>query len=141
MNKLFKNKKVCITILVICILILLGVIIAVTIKGDKDNTESEKGGLKQEVIVHESDKDTVEEKAAGGLTESDSEDGPVLDEDKMIDFNGSDAKAEDSETDRASGDSGNTGNGAGNESDDNNSNAKEDEDEESKDTGSWGAFY
>ena len=141
MNKIMKNKKLCVAILIICILILVGVIIAVAVRGDKDDTEIGKGSSKQEVIVHESDKDTVEEKAEGGLTESDSEDGPVLDEDKMIDFNGSDAKTEDDKTDSASSDSDDNAGEDNNADDSTDENPKEEEDEESKDTGSWGAFY
>lgn len=98
MNKLWKNKKVCIALLVICVLILAGVIIGIAVKGNKDETETGKTGSGQDVIVHDTDEDTVEEKAEGGLTESDSEDGPVLNEDNMIDFNGSDAKTEDNQT-------------------------------------------
>lgn len=153
MNKLLKNKKMCIALLVICILILAGVIIGIALKGDKDETETGKTGTGQDVIVHDADEDTVEEKAEGGLTESDSEDGPVLNEDNMIDFNGSDAETEDNRTDddKAGNESGgnetsgndNAGDGSGdntgNDSED--ENPKEDDEEDSEDTGSWGAFY
>lgn len=131
MNKLWKNKKICITILVICILILAGVIIGIALKGDKGETETGKGGSGQEIIVHESDEDTVEEKAEGGLMESDSEDGPVLNADNMIDFNGSDASGDNTGDDSA----------ADNADDSTDENPKEDDEEDSEDTGSWGAFY
>lgn len=153
MNKLWKNKKICIALLVICVLVLAGVIIGIAMKGNKDKTETGKTGSGQDVIVHDTDEDTVEEKAEGGLTESDSEDGPVLNEDNMIDFNGSDAKTEDNQTGDGKTESGADENESGgnedtgNESGDNNGNdsedenPKEDDEEDSEDTGSWGAFY
>lgn len=140
MNKLWKNKKVCIALLVICVLVLAGVIIGIAMKGDKDDVETGKTDLGQEIIVHESDENTVEEKAEDGLTESDSEDGPVLDENNMIDFNGSDVKAEESETDIAFDNSdGNAG--KDHTTDDSTDEYPKEEDGESKDTGSWGALY
>lgn len=140
MNKLWKNKKIRIALLVICVLILAGVIIGIAVKGNKDETETGKAGSGQDVIVHDTDEDTVEEKAEGGLTESDSEDGPVLNEDNMIDFNGSDAKDDNKADNGGKTDSEGSGNeNAGNDSED--ENPKEDDEEDSEDTGSWGAIY
>lgn len=163
MNKLLKNKKICVVILAICVLVLAGVIIGIALTGDKGETETGKTGSGQDVIVHDTDEDTVEEKAEGGLTESDSEDGPVLNEDNMIDFNGSDAKTEDNQTGDGKAESGAgenesggneaTGNesgdseSAGNDSEEDNAgdstdeNPKEDDEEDSEDTGAWGTFY
>lgn len=137
MKEIWKNKKIRIGILVLCILILIGVIIGIALNGDRNETGKEDDG--QDVIVYEADKNTVEKKDEGGLTESDSEDGPVLNEDNMIDFNGSDAKTEDNETDDGKTDKGSVGN-----KNNNNENSSDDdstEGENSGDTGTWGTFY
>ena len=107
---------------------LAGVII---IKSVEDEPENGKGGSGPGVVVHESDEETIEEKAEDGLKESDSEDGPVLDEDNMIDFNGSETK-DDHKTNSDDTDE---------PTHENLNDEEEEEDENSKDTGAWGTFY
>ena len=143
-------KKKYIIAIIIGVLLLMGLILVMTLGNDKVKTN--KDNTENDVIVHESDDDTVEEKAEGGLKESDSEDGPVLDEDTMIDFNGGDNQDEGNDTsddnqgdnskptDKPSDDkpSDSTENGDGG---DNEGEEPSEDDEDSKDTGAWGAFY
>lgn len=58
MREIWKNKKIRMGVLVLCILILVGVTIGIALKGDGNQTDKEDG--KQDIIVHETDKDTVE---------------------------------------------------------------------------------
>ena len=147
MKKMLKNKKLYITIIIICILILVGWIIGIVMNQGKE--PSGKNDSEQDVIVHETDENTVEEKAEAGLKESDSEDGPVLNEDNMIDFNGSDAKSDNDESEKNDVDDSKTDDKQGNDSEDNeDTNAtkpsddeQKEDDENSDDTGSWGIFY
>lgn len=141
-------KKKYIIAIIIGVLLLVGLILVFTL--GKDNGKTNKDNTDNDVIVHESDDNTVEEKAEGGLKESDSEDGPVLDEDTMIDFNGGDNQGEGSDTsggnqgdsskpnDKPS-DSTENGDDGNNEGEDPSEGGEEEED--SKDTGAWGTFY
>ena len=73
-------KKKHIAALTVSLVILLGVVIGVmVINGPKDRNS--------DYIIHEKDDDAVEIETENGLKQSESEDGPVLDEDNMIDFN------------------------------------------------------
>lgn len=140
-------KKKYIIAIIIGVLLLVGLILVFTL--GKDNGKTNKDNTDNDVIVYESDDNTVEEKAEGGLKESDSEDGPVLDEDTMIDFNGGENQGEDSDT---SGDnqgdnskptvkpSDSTENGDS-ENNEGEEPSEGEEEEDSKDTGSWGVFY
>ena len=141
-------KKKYIIAIIIGVLLLVGLILVLTLGKDKGKTGKENA--ENDVIVHETDENTVEEKAEDGLIESDSEDGPVLDEDKMIDFNGSDEQPEDgnkpvenqgdgSNTDSNPSD-GSNDNGDGDDTGEEPSEGEEEE-EDSKDTGVWGIFY
>lgn len=146
-------KKKYIIAIIIGVILLLGLILVLTLGKDKGKPDKDNAG--NDVIVHESDDDTVEEKAEGGLKESDSEDGPVLDEDTMIDFNGGDNKDEGNDTssgnqgdnskpnDKPSDDkpSDSTENGDGGNNEGEEPSEGEEEEEDSKDTGAWGAFY
>lgn len=81
-------KKKHIIALAIGLVVLLGLVIGImVINGQKDKNS--------DYTVHEKDDDTVEIESENGLNQSESEDGPVLDEDNMIDFNGSDADSSD----------------------------------------------
>lgn len=139
MREIWKNKKVRIGILGICILILIGLIIGIVLNGDKDKIGTGKENSGQDIIVHEADKDTVEEKAEDGLKESDSEDGPILNEDNMIDFNGSDAS--DSSEDEESSDEDSSEDEESNDEDSSEDDKKEEGEDGETDTGSWGIFY
>ncbi len=148
-------KRKYIIAIIIGVLLLVGLILVFTL--GKDNGKTDKDNTGNDVIVHESDDNTVEEKAEGGLKESDSEDGPVLDEDTMIDFNGGDTQDGDNDTsDDDQGDNSKPADkpsddkpsgGAGNDSDEEGDSTTEEpsegeeEDEDSKDTGAWGIFY
>lgn len=122
MSKLLKNKKVCISMLVFIVLVMVGVIIVAAIKGREDK--------EQDTIVYDTDKDTVEEKVKEGLEESDSQDGPAFDENNMIDFDGSDSTV-----------NGNKGTVGTSVLDPAEETPKGDKDDDIKDTGSWGTFY
>lgn len=126
---------------IIGVLLLAGVILVLSLGKDKGKTGKEN--VEDDVIVHETDENTVEEKAEEGLKESDSEDGPVLDEDKMIDFNGSDDQPEDGN--KPVENQGNSSNTDSNPSDGDDTGEEpsegEEEEEDSKDTGAWGTFY
>ncbi len=141
MNKFLKNKKMCIAIFVVAVLVLAGIIIGVAIKSDKDSESNGRVGKEQDVIIYDTDENTVEEKTEEGLKESDSEDGPVLSNDNMINFDGSDAN--DNQANGSNGSDSNTG--AGNTGDDadepKDENPKDNDEEDSKDTGSFGRFY
>lgn len=150
MNKLFANKKICIAILVFVILIFAGVIVGVVLRGNQDKDMAGKEDKDQDVIVFETDENTVEKESESGLKKSDSEDGPVLDKNSMIDFNGSDATSNDTNTEQNDASNGNVNN----TDDSNNSNHTEDNADEpkdenqndddqtnSKETGTWGVFY
>lgn len=124
-------KKKYIIASIIAVLVLTGLVLVLTLGKDGEKENGDNSG--KDITVHESDKNTVEEKAEGGLKESDSEDGPVLDDDTMIDFNGGDAQTGGSTT------------SDDNQKDDNKpSDSKpgdEGDDEDTKDTGTWGGFY
>lgn len=122
MSKLLKNKKVCISMLVFIVLVMVGGIIVAAIKGREDK--------EQDTIVYDTDKDTVEEKVKEGLEESDSQDGPAFDENNMIDFDGSDSTV-----------NGNKGTVGTSVLDPAEETPKGDKDDDIKDTGSWGTFY
>lgn len=142
-------------ILVICFFVLLAVVIGVVaINGQKDNTDNGT-----DYIVHETDEDSVEEKSENGLKESDSEDGPVLNKDNMIDFNGDkshsdktdkNGKADNTnntdsveDTDKVNGDNQDSENKSETEEPSNDESNESEEPEDSKvpDTGAWGIFY
>lgn len=149
-------KKRYIVISVICLLLLC---VALTVGMIMNKDTDSDGDVFENVIVHDTNKDTVEEESEDGLKESDSEDGPVLNEETIIDFNGNDEKKdsdkknestsekqEDSEDD----DSDNLKDEEGTENntvDDNKADIEDDttednkKEEDSKDTGSWGVFY
>lgn len=148
MKKILKNKKICMTIVVVCVLILVAIIIGLVLNRDKSSVSNEE----QDVIVHEADENTVEEIGEDGLFESDSEDGPVLSEDNMIDFNGSNTENGDSSTKDDADDDSNKNESDKAESDKDESSKDEsgkdesgkddsNKDDDAKDTGSWGAFY
>lgn len=147
MKKVLKNKKICIAVIVICMLILVGVIIGLALDNDADKADKENAG--QDVIVYEADENTAEETDEDGLIESDSEDGPVLSEDNMIDFNGSDTESSDEkdyeDSDKNTNSTDNTNNdkdSSNNDNTDDDSNKDDsNKDDSNKDTGSWGAFY
>lgn len=122
MNKILKDKKTCIFLFSAVILVLSGIIIMVAVKGRKDK--------EQDTIVYDTDKDTVEEKVKDGLKESDSQDGPALDENNMIDFDGNDSTV-----------NGNKGTVGTSVLDPAEETPKGDKDDDIKDTGSWGTFY
>lgn len=156
MEKILKQKKICIAVIIIFVLILAGVIIGLALNNDKDKVD--KDNTKQDVIVHEADENTEEESDEDGLFESDSEDGPVLSEENIIDFNGSDAESSDekdsvdsdkntdstddknNDKDSSDDDASST---AGNDKDNAGGDSMDDDKQEgdSKDTGAWGAFY
>lgn len=139
MKKMLKNKKLYITIIIICILILVGWIIGIIMNQGKET--SGKNDSEQDVIVHETDENTVEEKAEEGLKESDSEDGPVLNEDNMIDFNGSDAKSDNNESEGNDVDDSKTDDNEDTNAAEPSDDEQKEDDENSDDTGSWGIFY
>lgn len=149
-------KKKYMIAIVIGVLLLAGLILVLTLGKDKEKTG--KDNAENDVIVHETDENTVEEKAEGGLKESDSEDGPVLDEDNMIDFNGSDAQPEDGnkpaenqgngsnpDSDPSDGSpsdgADNTGDGDDTGEEPSEGEEEEEDSEDTEDTGSWGRFY
>lgn len=118
-------KRKYIIALVICLLVLIGIIIGIVVT----NNQKEDGNKKSDYTVHETGDDTVEEESENSLNESDSEDGPVLDEDNMIDFNGGD--------DDKDGDAEEPSEGVTENPED----SKETEEPEVPDTGMWGGFY
>ncbi len=135
MIKFLKNKKVKIMLIAIIVLILAGVVLVIALNGGKDKTD--KGDAGQDVIVHEKEENAKEEVGETGLIESDSEDGPSLKEENIVDYSGgekqeSSKNAEDSNKD----DSNKNDSGKGDSNKDDTS-----KDEGTKDTGSWGAFY
>lgn len=91
MREALKSRRAQIALFIICILIIVCGILFIP-SGEKSIQEgsNKKNDSEQEVIVHNADENTVEEKAESGLTVSESEDGPSLDKENMIDFNGSD---------------------------------------------------
>ncbi len=111
---------------------------AISSKDKRDNENIEK-----DVIVHEIDGETVEEKSKDGLVESDSEDGPVLKEENIIDFNGDSEKKDSDDKKETEPEKQESTQGGGNDSrDDNEETTEEDKQEESSgDTGSFGVFY
>ena len=135
-----KQKHIIVSI--IAVLLLIGLVLVWTLgKGTEKENEDNAG---KDITIHQSDKNTVEEKAEGGLQESDSEDGPILDEDTMIDFNGGDAQTggegvgEGDDTTEVA-DEEPTG---GDTTEDTTGNEEDDEDtEDTEDTGTWGGFY
>lgn len=163
MRKILQNKKVRIALIAIIVPVLAGVVLGIALNGDKDKTD--RDSAEQDLIVHEKDENTIEETVEDGLIESDSKDGPVLNEENIIDFNGSDAgntneknvedrdknteafnnKNNDGEKD--SDISGTTENGKEDVNDDSNKDESDSdknnsvESEGAKDTGSWGVFY
>ena len=155
MIKFLENKKVRIVLIAIIVLVLAGVVLGIALNGGKEKID--KGDAGQDVIVHEKEENTKEEVGETGLIESDSEDGPSLKEENIIDYSGSEKQgssknAEDSgkddsnknDSDRDDSNKEDLGEGESNkdESDKDDSN-KDDtsKDEDAKDTGSWGAFY
>ena len=139
-------------IVTLCILVTIAVIFGISLKRDEDVSDNNQPG--QDITIYETDEDTVEKEAEGGLKESDSEDGPVLNEENMIDFNGGDVGDDSNPSDETtnSDDNGsgteknaedNTGEGNGNKDNEEESpeEDKEEEEDDSGDTGSWGAFY
>lgn len=125
-------KKKHIVALAIGLVVLLGLVISIrVINGKKDRNS--------DYIVHEKDEDTVEIETENGLNQSESEDGPVLDEDDMIDFNGgnfdSSEKSDKNETIHK--EDGKT-DVTPDKDDDNEDDAEE---PETPDTGVWGTFY
>lgn len=125
-------KKKHIIALVVGIIILLGIVIGIVIVS-RENDDADK-----DYKVHETNDDTVEKESENGLKESDSEDGPVSNEDIVIDFNGETSDD-------------NTTNDKGNETEvttDKDSNNEDDletpekpEAPETQETGKWGTFY
>lgn len=163
--KFLENKKIRIAIIIIIVLILAGVVIGIALNGDKN--KADKGDAGQDIIVHEKEDNTKEESDEAGLIESDSEDGPILKEENIIDYSGGekqegsetaedsnkdesnkndsdkgDSNKEDLDKDESNQDDSNKDESNKEESDKDNSN-KDDtsKDEGTKDTGSWGAFY
>ncbi len=119
-------KQKYIIVSIIAVLLLIGLVLVLTLgKGTEKENEDNAG---KDITIHQSDKNTVEEKAEGGLQESDSEDGPILDDDTMIDFNGGDAQT------------GGEGVGEGDDTTEETPGDEED-DEDTEDTGTWGGFY
>lgn len=107
------------------------------------NKKKEKADKDYEYTVHESDKDTIEEETENGLNESDSDDGPFLDEDNMIDYNGGDSNSGD-KNDEEDGKTGVTPDNDGETevpSEGDLENPEEPEEPEVPDTGTWGGFY
>ncbi len=124
-------KKKYIIALVVGIMILLGIIIGVAVIGKDNNTDPN-------YKVHEADDDTVEIESENGLQESESEDGPILEENNMIDFNGdaSEKSEKDDKTDVITDKDG--------EKEDYTEEPKESEEldePETSETGKWGTFY
>ena len=125
--------------LTIIAVILLGVVVGISVV----NKKNEKADKDYEYIVHETDKDTVEEETENGLNASDSEDGPVLDQDNMIDYNGGDSNSGD-KNDEEDGKTGVTPDNDGETevpSEGDLENPEEPEEPEVPDTGTWGGFY
>ena len=155
MMKFLENKNVRMAIIIIVVLILAGVVIGIALNGDKD--KADKGDTGQNVIVHEKEDDTREESDEAGLIESDSEDGPMLKDEDIIDYSGGngenstpnskeeadDASSKDnSDENNSDKDNSDKDNSDKDNSDKNDSDKDEsDKDEGTKDTGSWGAFY
>lgn len=75
-------KKKHISVLVVGIIILVGILIGVISITSKDDN------VDKDYKVHDTDENTVEIESEKGLKESDSEDGPTLEENNIIDFNG-----------------------------------------------------
>lgn len=144
-------KKKYIIAIIIGVLLLVGLILVLTLGNDEGKTDKEN--TENDVIVHESDENTVEEKAEDGLKESDSEDGPVLNEETMIDFNGGDSQSESSDTtdgnqvddnkpnDEPSDDNPSDSTENDNTTEDPSEDDGEEEDPEVPETGAWGTFY
>ena len=124
------NKKHKIAIAVaISLVVLIGVIVGIILA----NSNKDKSKKNPDYTVHESDKNTIEEESENGMTESDSEDGPVLDENAMIDFNGGDKEDTSKEpTDEGKDQQVNP---------DKPTNPDEPEEPDVPDTGTWGGFY
>ena len=149
-------KKRYIVISVICLLLLC---VALTVGMIMNKDTDSDGDVFENVIVHDTNKDTVEEESEDGLKESDWEDGPVLKEDSIIDFNGNDDKKDDDkkQEDNFEHKEGNQSNdndvkdNVNNQGDDatndnqtdNNDDATDNDNKEddSKETGTWGIFY
>ena len=132
-------KKKCIIALTIIAVILFSVVISIIAV----NKKKEKTDQDYEYTVHESDKDTIEEETEDGLNISDSEDGPVLDEDNMIDFNGGDSNSG-NKTDEKDGKTDVTPNTGGETevpSEGDLENPEEPEEPDVPDTGTWGGSY
>ncbi|MBQ2986761.1 MAG: hypothetical protein IJE23_04690 [Tyzzerella sp.] len=139
-----KKKKI---LAIIAILVLFGLVLALIL--GKGNGKENRDNVGKDVIVHESNENTLEEDAEDGLKESDSEDGPILDEETMIDFNGDTPNNKQENTTKPSDNnlndielnSGREDDGVG-ENDNTTEEPSGDGDEENfKDTGAWGVFY
>ena len=144
MIQFLENKKVRIALIAIVVLILAGVVLSIALNGDRDTTDKEPAG--QDVIVHEKEENAKEEIGEGGLIESDSEDGPVLKEENIIDYSGDDGekdsiKDDSGKDDFEQEDSDKDASNKEHSNDDNSDKGDPDKDEDTQDTGSWGAFY
>ncbi len=157
MKKVLNNKKIGSVIIILSVLILLGIIVGVLFRGNENqisNNDSNRNNLEQDIIVHESDENTVEKQDEDGLSSSVSEDGPVLNDEQIIDFNGSGSQKEDNKLTESKKEEDKTpenkdGTDKKDTTDDqeeSNSNSSEDnndnkENEDDEDTGSFGIFY
>lgn len=85
-KNLFRYKKKRIIFLGSCAIVLMCAIILISLGVSKHIGDNKKNNSD----IEYSEKDMVEEKAEGGLIESELEDGPDFSEDTMIDFGGND---------------------------------------------------
>ena len=125
---------------VLIVLVLVGIIVGVSWRDNSDKDMADRENKEQDIIVYETDENTIEEKVENGLQASDSEDGPILDENSMIDFNGSNYDATDNDKNNT-GKSDDKDHVGDNIDEPNNESQINDKETDSKDTGTWGGFY
>lgn len=123
----------------VLMLICIGIIVGVISGNDKDSEDN----TTPKATVYDIDENTVEEEAEDGLSKSDSEEGPILEEEDIIDFqteNG-ETKSESAEQKNEKVDDAQTSQDNDAAKDDNDAAEDDKQEEASKDTGSWGIFY